>query len=605
MQENFFTLSLSLSYMRHKNRAMELEMEEEKMDIYSETNKLLNNHSPKPIKSGFKTLPLIIVNESLEKVASYGLMPNMIFYLIRVYHMEIVTGSIVLSLWSATSNALGIFGAVLSDSYLGRFRVIVIGSISSLLGMTFLWLTATIPHLKPPPCEQLKHNCNSPTTTQLAVLFSSFGLISVGAGCIRPCSIAFGADQLDDKENPNNERNLQSFLYWYYASGGLSAVVALTVIVYIQDHWGWQVGFGVPAILMALSTLVFLMGSSIYVKVKPSQSLFTGFVQVLVVTFRKRKLSLHPSDYDDSRNVELKLLSSSDNLRWLNKACITKDPQRELNPDGSPSNPWVLCTADQVNSLKAFLRVIPMWSTGIVFTISMNQLSFSTLQANTMNRHVTSNFEIPAGSFVIFMIFTVMLWVAFYDRIMVSLLAKYTSYSRGLSPTVRMGIGLLLSCMATAMAAIVESIRRGMAINQGLEDDPSGLVNMSAMWLLPQYIMLGLAEAMNPTGQIEFYYSQFPKSMTSIAMALFTLAMAVASLVGSVLVGIVHRITTNGGKVSWLSSNLNKGHVDYYYWLITFFGLLNFVYFLICCRAYRPSKDDRTRSSDNTDGESD
>ncbi|XP_028124852.1 protein NRT1/ PTR FAMILY 1.2-like [Camellia sinensis] len=302
--------------MRHKNRAMELEMEEEKMDIYSETNKLLNNHYSKPIKSGFKTLPLIIVNESLEKVASYGLMPNMIFYLIRVYHMEIVTGSIVLSLWSATSNALGIFGAVLSDSYLGRFRVIVIGSISSLLGMTFLWLTATIPHLKPPPCEQLKHNCNSPTTAQLAVLFSSFGLISIGAGCIRPCSIAFGADQLDDKENPNNERNLQSFLYWYYASGGLSAVVALTVIVYIQDHWGWQVGFGVPAILMALSTLVFLMGSSIYVKVKPSQSLFTGFVQVLVVAFRKRKLSLHPSDYDDSQNFELKLLSSSDNLRY-------------------------------------------------------------------------------------------------------------------------------------------------------------------------------------------------------------------------------------------------------------------------------------------------
>ncbi|PSR91259.1 Protein NRT1/ PTR FAMILY 1.2 like [Actinidia chinensis var. chinensis] len=585
---------------------MEMEMEEEKIDSYSESKTLLN-FPPKPTKGGFRTLPLIIVNESLEKVASYGLMPNMIFYLIRDYHMGIASGSIVLSLWSATSNALGIFGALLSDSYLGRFRVIVLGSVSSFLGMALLWLTATIPHLKPPPCEQLKHSCNSPTASQLAVLFSSLGLISVGAGCIRPCSMAFGVDQLDSKENPNNERNLQSFINWYYASTGLSAVLALTIIVYIQDHWGWQVGFAVPAILMAFSTLVVLLGSSIYVKVKTSQSLFTGFVQVLVVAFRKRKISLPPSNYDDSchQNCEMKLLSPSESLRWLNKACITKDPERDLNPDGSPSNPWVLCTVDQVNSVKAFLGVIPMWSTGIMFSICTNQLSFSTLQANTMNRHMTSNFEVPAGSFIVFMIVTAMAWVAFYDRILVPLLARYTGSPNGLSPKVRMGIGLLLACLATAMAAIIESIRRGRAIDEGLENDPSGVVKLSAMWLVPQYTLLGLAEAFNPPGQIEFYFSRFPKSMSSIPMALFALAMAMSSLLGSLLVNIVDGATTKGGKVSWLSSNLNKGHIDYYYWVITFLGLVNFVYFLICCRAYKHSKDDRISLSDKIDGESD
>ena len=73
------------------------------------------------------------MNESFEKVASYGLMPNMIFYLMDSYHMEAASATIILSLWSAMSNTLAIFGAFLSDSYLGRFPVIILGSISSLL----------------------------------------------------------------------------------------------------------------------------------------------------------------------------------------------------------------------------------------------------------------------------------------------------------------------------------------------------------------------------------------------------------------------------------------------------------------------------------------
>ncbi|XAR70862.1 hypothetical protein NMG60_11027896 [Bertholletia excelsa] len=577
---------------------MELEMEDDNLDKYSDKKKLLDR-APKPRKGGLRTIPLIIVNESLEKVASYGLMPNMIFYLTKDYHMDIASGSIILSLWGATSNALGIFGAFLSDSYLGRFRVIVLGSVFSFLGISLLWLTATIPYLKPPPCDQLKHNCYSPTSTQLSVLVSAFGLISIGAGCIRPCSMAFGADQLDNKENPNNERILQSFINWYYASTGFSAIIALTVIVFIQDHWGWQVGFAVPAILMVVSILVFLLGSSMYVRVKPSQSLFTGFVQVLVVAYRKRKISLPPNEYDGSlhQDVELEALSLSDDLRWLNKACITKDPERDLTPDGSPSNPWALCTVEQVNALKAFLRVIPMWSTGIIFLLSMGQLSFSMLQAKAMNRHITSNFEIPAGSFIVFMILTVMIWVGLYDRILVPLLAKHARLPHGLSPKVKIGIGLLLSCIGNVIGAMIESVRRQRAILEGAE--------MSAIWLIPQFTVLGLAEGLNPTGQLEFYYSQFPKSMSSIPMALFAMASAVSSLVGSILLKVLDGVTGKGGKESWLSSDLNKGHIDYYYCLIAFLGVLNFVYFLFCCRAYAYSKEDKNRVYDKIDGETD
>lgn len=57
--------------------------------------------------------------------------------------------------------------------------------------------------------------------------------------------------------------------------------------------------------------------------------------------------------------------------------------------------------------------------------------------------------------------------------------------------------------------------------------------------------------------------------MSSIAMALFTLGMAVANVVGSLLVHIVDGVTSKGGgNEGWLSSNISKGHLDYYYyWL--------------------------------------
>ncbi|KAK9273043.1 hypothetical protein L1049_017850 [Liquidambar formosana] len=575
------------------------------METPSDEKKMIREPLLGTTKGGFRTMPFIIANEAFEKVASFGLMPNMILYLMRDYGMEFTTGTNILLVWSAVSNFTPILAAFIADSYIGRFRMIGFGSIASFLGMALLWSTAMIPQMKPSPCEQLKLDCNPATPAQLAVLFSSFGLISIGAGCIRPCSIAFGADQLEKKDNPNNERVMQSFFNWYYASIGLSTVLALTIIVYIQDHLGWIVGFGVPAVLMAFSALMFLAGSSLYIKLKASKSLFTDFAQVLVVAFKNRKLNLPTNDYSEwnyHHSHDSEFLALTDKLRCLNKACIIRDFGRDVNPDGSASNPWSLCTVEQVESLKSLLRVIPMWSTGIMIMVSLNQ-NFGTLQANTMDRHIFPNFEIPAGSFTVFTIVTLTVWVAFYDRLIVPLSARYTGRPCGLSLKVRMEIGLLLSCVAMAVSAVMESVRRRIAIEEGLEEQPNGTMDMSALWLLPQYALLGLAEALNAIGQIEFYYSQFPKSMSSIAVALFTLGMPVSNLVGSLLVNIVNAVTTKGGKESWLSSNLNKGHLDYYYWLVTVLGLINFIYFLVCCWSYGSCKNERPRASDVTDDE--
>ncbi|KAJ8569833.1 hypothetical protein K7X08_006410 [Anisodus acutangulus] len=559
-------------------------------------------------KGGLRTMPFIIVNESFERVASYGLQTNMIIYLMTFYQMSAATGTSILGIWTALSNGLAIVGAIISDSYLGRFKAVAVGSISTLIGMIILWLTAMIPQLKSSPCSQFRHVCNGPTAFQLAVLFSCFGFMSLGAGFVRPCSIIFGADQLKKKENPENQRLIGSYFNWYYASIGISTIFAVTVIVYIQDRYGWQVGFGIPVILMFLSVSMFLIGSPLYIKVKAKESLLIELLQVVVAAFRKRNTSLPLTYRGDYYHWPLgsEFLAPSNDFRCLNRACIIQDPQRDLNPDGSASNPWNLCSLEQVESLKALIRVLPMWSTGFMIFVAVNQFSFSVLQTRTMDRHIFPQFEIPAASFSVFLIIALTIWITFYDRVLVPLLSKYTGRPRGLSPVIRMGIGLIISCMSMALSAITESIRRQRAIEEGHEDDPSALVNMSAMWFVPQYALLGVAEAAHAVGQIEFFYSPLPKSMSSIAPAMYTIGTAVASLVGSVLVSGVDWLSSTGGKTSWLSSNINKGHLDYYFWLLTFLSLLNFFYFLVVCLFYEPGNDGSSRlSHEADDGECD
>ncbi|KAK6788981.1 hypothetical protein RDI58_012780 [Solanum bulbocastanum] len=557
-------------------------------------------------KGGLKTMPFIILNESFERIASYGSQTNLIIYLMTYYNMSAATSTTFLGLWGALSSGLALVGAIIADSYWGRFNAVAYGTIFTFIGVVILWLTSMIPQLTTLACSHFQHVCNGPTAFQLAVLFTSFAFTSVGAGFVRPCSIMFGADQLEQKGNPENKKIVESYFNWYYASTGVATMIAVTVIIYIQDRFGWQIGFGVPVILMVLSVSTFLIGSPLYIKVKPDkENLLLGLFQAGVAAFRKRKIG-HPltgcDDYYHSP-YETEVLTPSKDFRCLNRACMIEDPQRDLNPDGSTSNPWNLCSVERVESLKALVKVLPMWSTGFMMFVDMNVFAFSVLQTKTMDRHIFPHFEVPAASFSVFLIISLTIWITFYDRVLVPLLSKYTGRSRGLSPVTRMRIGLAVSCMSMTLSAITESVRRKRAIAEGHEDDPYALVNMSAMWFVPQYALLGVAEATHGVGQIEFFYTLLPKSMASIASSMYTVGIGVSSLIGSFLVSSEDWLTSRGGKTSWLASNINKGHLDYHFWILAFMSFLNLLYFLVVCRFYETENDEMSRSPHVADEE--
>lgn len=148
-------------------------------------------------------------------------------------------------------------------------------------------LTAALKNLHPPRCTG--ELCKGATAGQMAFLMAGFGLMVVGAGGIRPCNLAFGADQF----NPHTEagkKGINSFFNWYVFTYTFAMMVSLTVIVYVQTSVSWALGLGIPALLMLIACLLFFVGSKIYVKVKATGSPMTSVAQVFVVAIKKRKL---------------------------------------------------------------------------------------------------------------------------------------------------------------------------------------------------------------------------------------------------------------------------------------------------------------------------
>ncbi|XP_047314726.1 protein NRT1/ PTR FAMILY 1.2-like [Impatiens glandulifera] len=540
---------------------------------YDDTTTMENQqlNRPKNKAGGIKTMPFIIANEALSTVASIGLMPNMVLYLIGSYNLSTAKATNILFYQSAANNFFPLIGAFLSDSYIGRFLSIGFGSIFTFLGMLLIWLTAMIPQARPPHCE---NNCKSATPAQLGLLFSAFGIMAIGLGGIKPCSLAFGADQFDkrgsdaddDDDSPsnNNQRVLETFFTWYYASTAVSVIIAFTGIVYIQDHAGWKIGFGIPAIFMFFACLFFFLASSLYYKEKPTTSIFSSLARVVVKSYKNRNLQI--SDYNFGKD------KPTNKLRCLNKACISKDG----------------CTVEQVENLKSLIRIMPIWSAGIMVSITLSQGSFQVLQARSMDRHITKNFIFPSGSFAMFTIASAILWLGTYDRIIIPFVSKIKGKPFTLNPKIRMGLGLFFSILAMCNSAIVEHFRRRRAIDHGYLNNPKAIVPMSAMWLVPQHCLVGISEALFAVACNEFFYTELPKTMSSIAGAIGGLAGAIGGLMASSILNTVTTVNKRNGKVGWIADNINQGHFESYYWLLAMLSCFNLLYFMICSWFYGP-----------------
>ncbi|GFQ05248.1 protein nrt1/ ptr family 2.11 [Phtheirospermum japonicum] len=563
------------------------------MESTKENTTVEKDDEPQINYRGIKAMPFIIGNETFEKLGALGTLINLQIYLTTVFNMKRVNATTLLSVFSGTTNFATLLGAYFCDTYFGRYKTLGFGSIASFLGLLVIALTAVFKKMHPPHCGPEEAHCIGPTSGQTAFLLSGFGLMILGAGTIRPCNLAFGADQF----NPNidsGKKGLDSFFNWYFFTLAFAQMISVSLVVYVQSNVSWSIGLGIPAIFMLISCFVFFVGTNIYVIVAPEGSPLTSIAQVVVVAARKRRLEppqqpwLSLFNYAPVKSINSRL-PYTEQFGFLDKAAIAT-PEDEIKPDGSPANRWRLCSMQQVEEVKCILRVIPIWAAAIIYHVGARQ-QYIVFQAMQSNRHLgNTSFQIPPATYAIFSMLTLTIWVPIYDRAIVPFLRRVTRKQGGITVLQRIGFGIALTVVESLVSAFVEDRRRAIAISNPMPAVYSvrgAVSSMSAMWLVPQLSLAGLAEAFCEIGQVEFFYKQFPENMRSIAGSFFFLGMAVANYVNGFLISTVHRATEGSAAGNWLPEDLNKGRLDYFYYLITALCLLNFCYFVVCAKWYR------------------
>ncbi|XP_072989941.1 protein NRT1/ PTR FAMILY 8.3-like isoform X2 [Typha latifolia] len=461
---------------------------------------------------------------------------------------------------------------------------------TSLSGMGTLTLSAWVSIFKPPYCEGSV--CPEASPIQYAVFFLGLYLIALGTGGIKPCVSSFGADQFDDTD-PGERVKKGSFFNWFYFSINIGALISSSFLVWVQDNWGWGLGFGIPTLFMGLAIISFFSGTSLYRFQKPGGSPITRVCQVVVASIRKWKVELpHDSSVlyelpDKASAIEgSRKLEHTDELRCLDKAATVSDLDVKTE---SFSNPWRLCTVTQVEELKILVRMFPVWVTTILFSAVYAQISTMFVEQGMVLDPTVGSFTIPPASLSTFDVISVIIWVPVYDRILVPIARRFTGQERGFSALQRMGIGLFISILAMSSAALLEIKRLSIAKAEHLEDQ-NVAVPLSILWQIPQYFLVGAAEVFTFIGQIEFFYDQSPDAMRSLCSAISLLTTALGNYLSAFILTVVTYVTTQGGKTGWIPDNLNEGHLDYFFWLLAGLSFLNFLVYLGCALRYKSKR---------------
>ncbi|KAL6123825.1 hypothetical protein ACLB2K_076342 [Fragaria x ananassa] len=468
---------------------------------------------------GWTTFPFVIATVLGLSVAGGGWASNLIVFLITKFNVKTIAATKINNIILGTNNLFPIAGAFIADSFFTSFSVVGFFSFISLLGMIMLTIIATIPSLMPSPCPiGSLITCQAPSKFQYSVLYAALSLASLGLGGTRFTIATMGADQFN---NPTDQG-----------------------------------------------------------KVKPKGSPFLSIARVLVAAIWKRKMSSANStenDYYYGTGVLADSAPPTKSFRFLNCAALNIEEAKQF--EGSHENSWTLCTVREVEDLKALIKIMPLWSTGIFLSTPIGIFSSLTvLQALTMDRHLGPHFKIPAASIIAFNLLATAITIFIIDRF---ILLKYKNLTgRTLTPIKQIGIGHIINIIALIASALIERKRLGVVRAHSLMNQPGSAVPMSAFWLVAQLSLIGIAEGFHFPGQVSLCYQEFPKSLRSTSTAMISLLIGIGYYLSTAVTDLVDR-TTN-----WLPDDINQGRLDNVFWMLVVICVVNFGYFITCAKIF-------------------
>ncbi|KAK9117016.1 hypothetical protein Sjap_015963 [Stephania japonica] len=514
----------------------------------------------------------------VERFAFKGVASNLVTYLTEVVKLSNSAAAKTVNSWCGVNFLLPLLGAFLADSFLGRYSTILASSFIYVVGLVALTSTAIVSE---------RNSTTKTSSSSLFPLLCSLFLISIAQGGYNPCLQAFGAEQLNnDEELPSstkdgkgsNQKSL--FFKWWYFGICSGSLLGISLMAYVQDSFGWSLGFAIPAIAMTLSAAPFSCGTRFYT-VKETKGLkqiesFVKAIKASVPNIITRRITLSSSKNSTISELELeeKPLCSHEGVTCAEALVEMPDTATHVLSD-----------------VKAVSRLLPIWAMLLTFAVIFQQpATFFTKQGMTMKRNIGKNFMIPPASLQSVINLSIILLMPLYDKIVIPIIQFITRSNKGIDVMQRMGIGMLLSVIAMTIAALVERKRLveiGRTAGE-LQSSP-----MCIFWLLPQYIILGMSDVFTVVGMQEFFYSEVPRRLRTIGMALHLSVFGVGSFLSAFLISLLDIVTASDGegRHSWFSNDMREARLDKYYWILALSSALSLFFFICLCKQYKTKTD--------------
>ncbi|XP_029023368.1 solute carrier family 15 member 1b [Betta splendens] len=373
----------------------------------------------------------IVVNEFCERFSYYGMRAVLVLYFKYFLQWDDDFATTIYHTFVALCYLTPILGAIVADSWLGKFKTIVYLSIVYALGQIVMAVSAIHDITD-------TNRDGTPDNMGVHVALSMIGLllIALGTGGIKPCVAAFGGDQFQDDQ----EKQRSTFFSIFYLSinaGSLLSTIITPILraqecgIHTQQKC-YPLAFGVPAALMVVALVVFIVGSGMYNKTPPQGNIMVKFWRCIAFALENRYR--HRS---------------------------SRYPKREHWMDWAEEKYDKLLIAQVKMVLKVLFLYIPL---PMFWALFDQQGSRWTLQATTMNGDFGLIIIQPDQMQTVNPILILIL-VPIMDSVVFPLIAKC---NLNFSPLKKITVGMFLAATAFVAAALVQ-----MQIDKTLPTFPS------------------------------------------------------------------------------------------------------------------------------------